>query len=145
MSEDNGQASLSVEELYIKEKKKSQIFMMSTAVLIIILVGYFLVSFNSSEAPISSTTPTGVPGESALGMRQGGGVPMTEYFYSNGELNTQAIDERFASIPVESQAQFIDRFSDRIQGSVDTGEITQTQADEFIDYLYGTDTGSEEI
>ncbi len=144
MNSDNNQTS-SVEELYIKEKKKSQIFMLSTTVLAVVLVGYFLMSFNSGDTAISSAAPIGVPGESSLGMRQGGGVPMSEYFYSDGELNTQAINERFANIPAGSQAQFIDRFASRIQSSVDMGEITQDQADSFIDYLYGATSEGEEI
>jgi len=135
--------TLSVEELYIKEKKKSQTFMIISAVLTVMLIGLFLVHSgnNTTTAGVSNASPGNAVGAG----RFGGGIIITDYFYTDGSLDKDAVNERLQTIPASSQSMFIERFSGRIQASADAGEISQNQANALIDYLYTAMSDSENI
>lgn len=123
-----------IEELYIKEKNKAKIFMISTAVLGVLLVGSLLVIVNDTGAdehqPAASTLMQGQGGGAG-----GGRVTVTSLFDSDGSLNATAVNDMVAAVPPETQSRFLERFGDRVQYSVTSGEITQAQADALIDYL----------
>jgi len=140
MQENDNSASL--EELYIKERKKSQIFMSATAVLAILLVGSVLY-FQTNDSTTQVAT-VGSP-EYVEGSRQGGGFVVADYFYANGDLNKTALNERLSFMPQERRDQFASRMLDSVERAVDDGEITRYQAAELIDYLNGMSAESESI
>lgn len=121
-------SELSVEELYIKEKKKNQILMVSTIVLVIALISSF--AFNNGGFSESTATTTPTFGQNPTG--GGRGTSLASFFSSDGSVNQQAIDdlyERSESRGLDPSL-IVERIESQIADSQASGEMTEAQATE---------------
>ncbi len=119
-------SELSIEELYVKEKKKSQVLMAAIAVLAIALIGSLLFAGNDSTTTTTAPTPT-FEQRPARGAGRGS---VTSFFNSDGSINQVAVDGLVAQ--AESRgldpSQLAARFEGQIEAGLSSGEITKTQA-----------------
>ena len=129
MSTDKG-STASVEELYLQEKKKASILMVSVVVLAVLLVGSVMTRPDSSAADSTATQNTQQRGAGGRG-----GQSVTEFFDESGAVDQDAVDV-FASRATQgggpagaNSSQFLERFTQQIDTSIESGEITQAQGD----------------
>lgn len=119
-------SELSVEELYIREKRKSLMLMVSTIVLVVALIGSF--AFNNGDSSETATTaPTFGQGPTG-GAGRGGSI--ASFFNSDGTVNQQAIDDLYERS--ESRGLDPSLLVERVEGQIvdgqASGEITEAQA-----------------
>lgn len=133
---------------YLRERKKSRLFMATTAVALLLLVGslFYAVAQNQSTQLADLVAGRG-PGGAGLedgrhpgstrprgGEAQGReGISVDRLFNADGSVNEELIEslkdraERFGGV-----GRFSGRIAAGIAGAVSSGEITQEQADELM-------------
>lgn len=123
---------------YLKERRKSHLFLGSTVVLAVLLVGSLIFAVGQSDS-----TPVAEPGvrsgEPGFGGGPGGGpgggsgALVQRFMNPDGSVNEAQVAEfkqrveQFGGDP-----QFEERFLAGIQAAIDSGEITQESADELL-------------
>lgn len=123
-------STASVEELYLKEKKKASILMVSTIALAVLLIGSIATrpDANSSE-PVALQNTQANTGQRGAGGR--GGQPITGFFDESGAVDQEAITALTDRIPGGGDpSQFLERFTLQIDAAVESGEITEIQGTE---------------
>ena len=148
----SSQSTASIEELYVKEKKKSQLLMLSTAVFAILFAGALVIGGGSDETAAANRTLA--DGQNQLADEQAGqfgaagrvrgGFGVANFFSEDGSLNQESVtdfQERAAQgAGLAGTSQFADRFVQQIEASVASGDITQDQATQLIDALGVSDS-----
>lgn len=131
---------------YLKERKKSRLFMATTAVAVVLLIGSLLYAVGQSDStqvadPVGGGAgleeghrPGSAPGEGG-GLGQGS-LSMQQFFDADGSLNEELVASfRERAEQMGATGQFSNRLVGAISNSVATGEITQEQADELLEGL----------
>ena len=150
MNKENTNTS-SVEELYLKEKKKSMILLVTTvlfATLFLSSLAFDLGSdSNDSDTGSSAQTEHSIDGQQnqggpGQGRGQGrAGQDITAFFNDDGSVDQDAVDTFAERIGQgggpqgADSSQFLDRFSEQIYTAVESGDITQTQGEELLSAL----------
>jgi len=128
----------SIEQQYIKEKKKSQILIATNIVTLVLLIGGGVWATQlKNNQPDPSNMPFGQQG----GQRPGfvGGTPpgggfmgmdIESYFKDDGSVDTDKVDEATENLPDEFKDRFLERMSEQIDQAVEDEDITSAQATE---------------
>ena len=117
---------------YLNERKKTRIFMASTGVLAVLLVGSLIFAVGQSDP-----SPVAEPGTSSGQLGPGGGTGggsgdfVQRFLNPDGSVNEAQVAEfKERMEQFGGDGQFEQRFVDGIQEAVDSGQITQESADE---------------
>ena len=127
---------------YLKEQKKARIFMGSTVVLAVLLVGSLVFAVGQS-APSPVADPGVKSGESGFGSGLGGGPRggpgggsgdfVQRFVNPDGSVNEAQVAEfKQRMEQFGGDGQFEERFVDGVQAAVDSGQITQESADALL-------------
>lgn len=133
------------EELYLEQRKKNQVLLIVAIALAVSTAGSLAWNFSKSN----NINPTGMPGNfqgqglggqgtpgGMGGMRGGMGMDIKQFFNDDGSVNTSQVESFTNRIPSGSASSsgfnFLDRFKDMIDQSVEGGDITQEQADALV-------------
>jgi hypothetical protein len=129
-------AAHSFEHLYLKERKKSRLFMATTGVAIVLTLGSMAYASNKkTEVPEqvgsfsenSQMTPFGGEGPGGGGaMRMQ--MDITEFLNDDGSVDTAQINEMLDNIPEDFRDRMLGRMETQIDEAVDNGDITSDQA-----------------
>lgn len=137
----------SFEKLYLKERKKSRIFMATAIILALLLVGSVVYNFQNwqriSDQPTNTTQNFSMP----FGQDRGGFQRLADiksFFKSDGSVDTAKVDELKSSLPSGFEDRFLDRFSTLIDTSMNDGEITQSQGSE-LKRAFGIEEGNNGV
>ena len=124
----------SIEDLYLKERKKSKILLVVSIVLAIALAGtgYYALQ-KKAGVPFGGGSGGGMMFRNSGG--QQGGMNLSRFFNSDKSLNQSAVDTFLSQVPDNFKSQLVDRFSQRISNAASNGQITQAQADALTNYL----------
>lgn len=131
----------SLQSLYLKERRRSQIFMGVSAVLAVLVVaslGLYINERNQAPATTASSSQSGVPG-SGSGM---GSSDITRFFESDGSVDNTAVNEQLSRMPAQFQSTFLGRMEQQIADAVKAGTITEEQADELWDAFTSGGSGA---
>lgn len=124
----------SIEELYLGEKKKSQILMSATVLLSLALVGSITAYVKKPTASSNTFTPPsqfagGPPGSGENGGQfRMGFQDMTQFFKDDGSVDTAQLDELTSRLPAGASDRFLERLTLNIDQAVTDGKLTQDQA-----------------
>lgn len=141
----NESDTASIEKLYLKEKKKTSILMVSTIALAILFIGSLAMRSDPSSTDSTATQNTQA-GTQQRGPGGRGGQPISAFFDDSGSVDQEAVDEmasRFSQsggTTGSDPSQFLERLTQQIEASVASGEITQAQADELQAALAQTES-----
>ena len=119
---------------YLKERKKTRVFMGSTVVLALLLVGSLVFAVGQPD-PSPVAEPGIKSGESGFGGGPGGGSGdiVQRFLNPDGSVNEAQVAEfKQRMEQFGGDSQFEDRFVAGIQAAVDSGQITQDSADELM-------------
>lgn len=120
------------EELYLKQKKKSSLLMIAVAVLAVATVGSAAWGFSKSKASTQSAgnmSTRNFDGQGPMGGGPGMEMDITQFFNSDGSVNTDQVKTFIDRMPSGTNSRFLERFEEQITQAVTDGKITQTQAD----------------
>ncbi len=116
-----------VEQLYLKERKTKNIFMISTAVFALLFVmsialGWGVASDESNRGPAIDRTTAGPGGR--------GGQMLLRMFNDDGSINQEMVDNfKQRASNFGDEEQFMERFEQQILSAVESGTITEEQAE----------------
>lgn len=132
---------------YLNERKKSRLFMVTTAVAVLLLIGSLFYAVGQNN-----TTQVADPGSGSAGLEEGHGsgfggpggggglgqpdLLMERFFNEDGSVNEEGVapfKERAEQFGTEGQ--FADRLLTSVSELVASGEITQEQAEELLEAL----------
>ncbi len=124
----------SIEDLYLKERKKSKVLLAVSIVLVIALAGtgYYALQ-KKAGGPFGGGSGGGMMFRN--GGSQQGGMNLSRFFNSDKSLNQSAVDTFLSRVPDNFKSQLVDRFSQRISNAASNSQITQAQADALTNYL----------
>jgi hypothetical protein len=129
-------ANQTIEKMYLKEKKKSTIFLLSTVVMTVLFVGSIFIKIPKVD-DTNTTPPTntfGNPDTEVRGFGQptegrmfgGAMMDIESLFNDDGSVNTDAVNDIEDRLPSGMGASFLEA---RIDQEIEDGNITQAQAD----------------
>ena len=133
----------SFEKLYLKERKKSQLFVMVVVVLSILLVGSVVFNFQNQKQPTEqdSNQIQGFPrsfGQNSGGFQGSRGIlEISGFLNEDGSVDTDQISQIKDNLPDGFEDRFISRVSSQIDNAVKEGEITSEQGEE-LKAAFGT-------
>jgi hypothetical protein len=123
------------QRLYLKERRKSQLLMGSSGLLLVVLVGALLFHpFSNKPA-----APTGLRGRAGgapqfgqMGQRggMGGGfaaTAVTDYFNADGSVNTDKVKALFSNLPGNGSSRIVTRLTTDIDAAIYEKKITEDQ------------------
>lgn len=129
----------SFEHLYVKERKKTRIFMATTGMAVVLALGSLVYAGNKK-----ADNPTGAPGlgsnsgQTAPFGGQGGGpggdggmrmqMDITNFLNDDGNVDTEQINEMLDRIPDDFREDMLDRMEAQIDEATQDGDITSDQA-----------------
>lgn len=123
----------SIEQQYLKERKKSQILTITNAVTVIVLAFAIVWGFqNSANINRGQMPGSGMP-ELNGGTPPGGPMGMNnveDFFNDDGSVDTDQVDEVKGNLPEGFEDQFLSRMDDQIDQAVENEDITSDQATE---------------
>ena len=124
----------SFEKLYLKERKKSQLFLLVTVVLTILLIGSVAFNFqNQKQSPDQNSSQSqslsGTFGQNSGGFQgMRGSLEISEFFNEDGTVDTDQVNQVKDNIPDGFEDRFVSRISSQIDAAVDKGDITNDQS-----------------
>ncbi len=134
----------SFQTLYLKEKKKARIFLISTAIALVAFlatgVGLITQLNDSPQSRPSALGPSGQDGQGGQGQFPGGNggpgnggpgmmLDISGFFSSDGSVDSDKVDELTENIPDDFKDQLFEDLSTRIDNAVSDGDITSDQGD----------------
>lgn len=127
-------AGQSIEELYLAEKKRSQIFATMALLLGVALAGSIYAYVK--KPTVSNTASTGVPqfeqrmpgGTAESGRLRMGLQDLGQFFSKDGDIDAVKLDELTSRLPAGFSQQFLERFEQTIDQAVSDGTLTSDQA-----------------
>lgn len=126
----------SFEKLYLKERKKSQLFVMVVVVLSILLVGSVVFNFQNQKQSTEQDSNQVQDFPRSFGQNPGGfqglrGVlGISGFLNEDGSVDTDQVSQIKDNLPDEFEDRFISRISSQIDNAVEDGEITSEQSEE---------------
>lgn len=125
----------SFEKLYLKERKKNQIFIMVAAVLSILLVGLVILNFqtkkqSTDQGPNQAQDFPGSFGQNTGGFQgQRGLQEIDGFFNDDGTVDTDQVSQLKKNLPTGFESRFLTRVSSQIDSAVDGNDITSEQGE----------------
>jgi hypothetical protein len=151
MSQKNDQDSDVFEHLYIKERKKSRIFMTVATVTTLAAVGLSIHAMQKRAEPLAGGHTLGSNGPMQLHGQGGGsgngmrfrGPDVESFLNDDGSVDTNKVNEMLEQVPADFKSNFLDRVESQIDEAKNDGGITAPQADA-LKKAFGITGGSSE-
>ena len=138
------------EELYLEQRKKSQMLLVAVVVLAIATAGSLAWGFSKSGG---TSRPDMANGGFSQGMNGQGGpggmrgmMDIKSFFKDDGSVDTEKVKEITSRMPSggkNSGFNIVDRFKEQTTQAVTDGDITQDQADSLIKAFESESTTNE--
>lgn len=126
----------SIEKLYLKERKKNQLFLLATIVLTILLVGSVGFNFQNKNRSTTQDSNQSQSLSGALGQNAGGfqgrrdSLEISEFFNSDGTVDTDQVNQVKTTVPDGFEDRLLSRISSQIDDALKKGDITAKQGAE---------------
>ena len=128
--------SKAFEKLYLKERKKSQLFIMVTIVLSILLIGSVVLNLQNQKLSLAqnSNQSQGLSGPFSQnsGRFQGSGSlqRISGFFKEDGTVDTSEVNQITDNLPEGFEDRFASRILSQINNAVKEGQITSEQGED---------------
>ncbi len=144
------------EELYLQQRKKSSMLLIAVIVLAVttaVSIAWGMSKNNNTNNP--SNGPSNFQGQGfdgqngpGGGMRGGMNMNIKQFFKDDGSVDTSAVDSFMSRMPSGGQAgnsgfNFLDRFKEMIDQSVEKGDITEDQGNALMDAFEAENNANE--
>ncbi|HMQ95811.1 MAG TPA: hypothetical protein PKD19_01190 [Candidatus Saccharibacteria bacterium] len=151
---DQGKGS-TFEELYLQQRKKSSMLLIAVIVLAVTTAGSVAWGMSKTTTSNPSNRPSdfqgqGFDGQNSPrgGMRGGMNMNIKQFFKDDGSVDTSAVDSFMSRMPSGGQAgnsgfNFLDRFKEMIDQSVEKGDITEDQGNALMDAFEAENNANE--
>ena len=126
----------SIEKLYLKERKKNQLFLLTTVVLTILLIGSVGFNFQNKNQSTTQDSNQSQSLSGTLGQNFGGfqdrrgSLEISEFFKNDGTVDTNQVNQVQNTIPSGFEDRLLSRVSTQIDDAVKKGDITAKQGEE---------------